>query len=82
MACSRPVSRASASSHSICQVNQSSGRLPKYRAKRRAVSTVIPGMRSVRHAEANCGLSGMGPLDGETMAILRRHAWEKNFYGV
>jgi aryl-alcohol dehydrogenase-like predicted oxidoreductase len=45
-----------------------------------AVSTVIPGMRSVRHAEANCALSGTGPLDAETMAIVRRHAWEKNFY--
>jgi aryl-alcohol dehydrogenase-like predicted oxidoreductase len=47
-----------------------------------AVSTVIPGMRSVRHAESNCALSGMGPLDAETLAILRRHAWDKNFYGV
>jgi aryl-alcohol dehydrogenase-like predicted oxidoreductase len=45
-----------------------------------AVSTVIPGMRSVRHAEANCALSGTGPLHAETMAIVRRHAWEKNFY--
>ena len=45
-----------------------------------AVSTVIPGMRTRRHVEANCALSGQGPLDAGTMAILRRHAWGKNFY--
>ena len=45
-----------------------------------AVSTVIPGMRSIRHTEANCALSHKGPLDSGTLAILRRHAWEKNFY--
>ena len=45
-----------------------------------AVSTVIPGMRTRRHAESNCGLSDLGPLDAATLATLRRHAWEKNFY--
>jgi aryl-alcohol dehydrogenase-like predicted oxidoreductase len=45
-----------------------------------AVSTVIPGMRSVRHAESNVGLSAKGPLSSDTLAALRRHAWEKNFY--
>ena len=45
-----------------------------------AVSTVIPGMRSVRHAESNAALSDKGPLPAETMAVLKRHAWEKNFY--
>ena len=45
-----------------------------------AVSTVIPGMRSVRHAESNAALSDQGPLPAETMAVLKRHAWEKNFY--
>jgi aryl-alcohol dehydrogenase-like predicted oxidoreductase len=45
-----------------------------------AVSTVIPGMRSRRHVEANCALSGEGPLPDAVMAILRRHAWGKNFY--
>jgi aryl-alcohol dehydrogenase-like predicted oxidoreductase len=46
-----------------------------------AVSTVIPGMRSRRHAESNCALSDQGPLPAETLAALRRHAWNKNFYG-
>jgi len=45
-----------------------------------AVSTVIPGMRTVRHAESNIGLSDQGALPPETLTVLRRHAWEKNFY--
>jgi aryl-alcohol dehydrogenase-like predicted oxidoreductase len=45
-----------------------------------AVSTVIPGMRSIRHAEANCAVPDKGPLPQETLAILHRHAWERNFY--
>lgn len=45
-----------------------------------AVSTVIPGMRSVRHAESNVRLSDAGPLPPETLGILKRHAWDRNFY--
>jgi aryl-alcohol dehydrogenase-like predicted oxidoreductase len=45
-----------------------------------AVSTVIPGMRSVRHAESNIGLSDKGALSPEVLAIARRHAWDRNFY--
>jgi aryl-alcohol dehydrogenase-like predicted oxidoreductase len=45
-----------------------------------AVSTVIPGMRSLRNVEANCAVSGKGPLPAETLQVLRRHAWERNFY--
>jgi aryl-alcohol dehydrogenase-like predicted oxidoreductase len=45
-----------------------------------AVSTVIPGMRSLRNAEANCAAPGRGPLPAETLAVLRRHAWDRNFY--
>ncbi|MGE5567485.1 MAG: aldo/keto reductase [Rhodospirillales bacterium] len=45
-----------------------------------AVSTVIPGMRRVRNVEANCKASDLGPLDPATLAIVRKHAWEKNFY--
>jgi len=46
-----------------------------------AVSTVIPGMRRVRNAEANVQVSDKGPLDERTLGILRRHAWDRNFYG-
>jgi len=45
-----------------------------------AVSTVIPGMRSVRHAESNCALPDQGPLPQEMREMLRRHAWDRNFY--
>ncbi len=45
-----------------------------------AVTTVIPGMRSIRHAEANVGVSAQGPLSPETLAALRQHAWARNFY--
>ncbi len=45
-----------------------------------AVSAVIPGMRRVRNAEANVQVSDKGPLDERTLAVLRRHAWDRNFY--
>jgi len=45
-----------------------------------AVSAVIPGMRGVRHVESNIALSGQGALPAETLAILNRHAWDRNFY--
>jgi len=45
-----------------------------------AVSTVIPGMRSIRSVESNCSASGLGPLPESVLAILKRHAWVRNFY--
>ncbi|HTQ57733.1 MAG TPA: aldo/keto reductase [Bryobacteraceae bacterium] len=45
-----------------------------------AVSTVIPGMRTIRNAEANCAVPAAGPLPPETVAVLRRHVWNRNFY--
>jgi len=45
-----------------------------------AVSSVIPGRRTVRHAEANCALSDKGPLPPDTLRMLKRHAWARNFY--
>ena len=45
-----------------------------------AVSTVIPGMRKIRHVESNCALSDQGPLHLPLLELLERHAWEKNFY--
>jgi aryl-alcohol dehydrogenase-like predicted oxidoreductase len=45
-----------------------------------AVSTAIPGMRSLRNAEANCAVPDKGALPQETLAVLRRHAWDRNFY--
>jgi aryl-alcohol dehydrogenase-like predicted oxidoreductase len=45
-----------------------------------AVSTVIPGMRRVRHALSNCAVSERGPLDAKTLALLRRHAWLRSAF--
>lgn len=45
-----------------------------------AVSTVIPGMRRVKSVETNIGVSKTGALDAKTLEILRRHAWDRNFY--
>ncbi|MEU5902639.1 MULTISPECIES: aldo/keto reductase [Streptomyces] len=42
-----------------------------------AVSTVIPGMRSVRHVASNLGVSGREPLSPELYAELRRHRWDR-----
>ena len=45
-----------------------------------AVSTVIPGMRTVRHVERNVAAVDAGPLSEGELAILRRHRWVVNFY--
>ncbi|MFB7310736.1 aldo/keto reductase [Streptomyces sp. NPDC056192] len=45
-----------------------------------AVSTVIPGMRSVRNVERNTALSGGRPLTADQLAVLAKHRWERNFY--
>ena len=45
-----------------------------------AVSTVIPGMRSVRHVDANMSVSDQTPLSGGMIQKLREQRWDKNFY--
>ena len=45
-----------------------------------AVSSVIPGMRTRAHVESNTALSERGPLPAEMLAILKRHAWDRNYY--
>jgi aryl-alcohol dehydrogenase-like predicted oxidoreductase len=45
-----------------------------------AVSTVIPGMRTISSVDSNVMASGQGPLPARVLEILRRHAWERNFY--
>ncbi len=46
----------------------------------KAVSSVIPGMRRVETVESSCHAAAAGMLDPETLAILKRHAWNRNFY--
>jgi aryl-alcohol dehydrogenase-like predicted oxidoreductase len=45
-----------------------------------AVSTVIPGMRTVRHVEGNVAVSDGRPLSPALREKLRTHAWPRNFY--
>ena len=45
-----------------------------------AVSTVIPGMRSVRNAEANCRAGDGKGLPGDQISRLRPHRWIRNYY--
>jgi aryl-alcohol dehydrogenase-like predicted oxidoreductase len=45
-----------------------------------AVSTVIPGMRRMRNVEQNMKVSDKGSLPDAVLAVLRKHAWAKNYY--
>ena len=40
-----------------------------------AVSTIIPGMRKLRHVDANIGASDRGPLPPSLLEELRTHRW-------
>jgi hypothetical protein len=37
-------------------------------------------MRRPEHVEANYSVSDGKPLSPETLAVLRAHAWPRNFY--
>ena len=41
------------------------------------VSTIIPGMRKLRHVEANIAASDAGPLPEALHAQLRKHRWDR-----
>jgi aryl-alcohol dehydrogenase-like predicted oxidoreductase len=45
-----------------------------------AVSSVIPGMRSIASVDNNVSASAQGPLPPHTVETLRRHAWDRDFY--
>lgn len=44
------------------------------------VSTVIPGTRKVKNAEANAAISDGRKLSQKLMDELKNHKWERNFY--
>jgi len=46
----------------------------------KAVTSVIPGMRRVETVESSSRASVAGSLPGEILAILKQHAWKRNFY--
>jgi aryl-alcohol dehydrogenase-like predicted oxidoreductase len=41
------------------------------------VSTIIPGMRTVRHVDANMSASDKGALEENLHAELRKHRWDR-----
>lgn len=45
-----------------------------------AVSTVIPGMRNVAQAEANCGVSDLPAMPEPLVHRLRRHNWRRGVW--
>ena len=45
-----------------------------------AVSTVIPGMRTVRNVERNVAVSDGRLLSADRLAALAKHRWQRNFY--
>ena len=52
----------------------------RYTLSHSAVSTVIPGMRTVRNVERNCQLGDGRGLPEETVGKLKTHRWDRNFY--
>ena len=53
----------------------------RYVLSHKAVSTVIPGMRSVRNVQRNCGAGDGKGLPKDQVQKLKAHRWEHNFYG-
>ncbi len=45
-----------------------------------AVTTVIPGTRKVKYAQANAAVSDGRKLSEALLTELKKHAWERNFY--
>jgi aryl-alcohol dehydrogenase-like predicted oxidoreductase len=41
----------------------------------RTVSTIIPGMRKIKHVESNIAASDKGALPGDLIRELKKHAW-------
>lgn len=47
---------------------------------RPAVTTVIPGMRSIQNVEANCRAGDGAGLPKDALERLKSHRWQRNFY--
>ncbi|MGW8179245.1 MAG: aldo/keto reductase [bacterium] len=52
----------------------------KYCLHPEAVSTVIPGMRTLDHVTSNLAVSDQPGLSIQTLESLRKHRWVRNFY--
>lgn len=47
-----------------------------------AVSTVIPGMRNIKHVTSNVAASDKGPLPAVVVKQLHRQRWVRNYYSA
>ena len=54
----------------------------RYILSRPEVSTVIPGMRTVRNVERNCAVGDGAGLPEEQVRALHAHRWDRNFYAA
>jgi aryl-alcohol dehydrogenase-like predicted oxidoreductase len=54
----------------------------RYVLSRPEVSTVIPGMRTVRNVERNCAVGDGAGLPAGQAAALKAHRWDRNFYAT
>jgi aryl-alcohol dehydrogenase-like predicted oxidoreductase len=54
----------------------------RYVLSQPAVSTVIPGMRTVRNVERNAAVGDGAGLPEEQVEALKAHRWDRNFYAV
>ena len=52
----------------------------KFPLMHEAVSTVIPGIRNLAQADANCAVSGLPDIPDELMLRLRAHNWLRAFW--
>ena len=52
----------------------------RFALKHDAVSTVIPGIRTVKQAELNCGTADEPPLSDELYEELKEHFWLRAFW--
>jgi aryl-alcohol dehydrogenase-like predicted oxidoreductase len=44
------------------------------------VSTVIPGIRNIAQADANCGVSDLVPMPEGLQRRLHEHAWHRGVW--
>lgn len=52
----------------------------KFCLKPKVVATVIPGMRNIAQAEANCRVSDLPPMTDELEKRLHQHNWRRAFW--
>jgi len=54
----------------------------RYVLSQPAVSTVIPGMRTVRNVERNMAVADGRGLPADMVEALKAHRWDRNFYAA